>query len=117
MAPMMTEQEFWDILKNMPQPKPVFWRLYYDAETGNPICYSMEDQPGNYVDVDPDTFARSPFNLRVINGQIKYFSTQQTQKLTPSEQGTPCHPNDVAVVVKQNQLHQCWRKKTYDTEN
>jgi hypothetical protein len=114
---MMTEQEFWDILRAMPEPKPVFWRLYYNPETGYPIRYSMEDLPGNYIDVDPDTFARSPFNLRVVNGQIKYFIRQQTQKLTPSHLGTVCHPYDVAVVVDQNQPHQCWRKKTYDTEN
>lgn len=111
---MMTEQEFWDILRNMPDPLPVSWRLYYDPETGQPICYSMEDLPGNYIDVDAETFARSPMNVRVVAGQLKYIVRNHTHKLAPSDSGTACDPKDVAVVVSTDQAHQYWKHKTYE---
>lgn len=113
----MTEEEFWKILLDVPEPQPVFWRLYYDAETGRPIQYSMEDLPGNYIEVDPETYARTPYNIRIVNGQIKYITTQQSQKLVPADVGTACDPRDVAVVVDTTRLHQYWKKKNYDQEN
>lgn len=113
----MTEEEFWKILQAAPESQPVSWRLYYDAETGRPIQYSMEDLPGNYIEVDPETYTRTPYNIRVVNGQIKYITTQQSQKLVPADLGTACDPRDVAVVVDNNQTHQYWKKKTYDQES
>ena len=59
---MMTPEEFWSILHDIPEPKPIFWRLYYN-DAGEPVCYSMEDQPGNYIDIDPETFALAPWML------------------------------------------------------
>lgn len=110
----MTEEEFWDILMAMPEPQPVFWRLYYNCENGQPIQYSMQDLPGNYIDVDAETFAQSPMNVKVVNGQLKYIMQNQTQKLIPSDSGTACDPRDVAVVVDPNQPHQYWSKQTYE---
>lgn len=108
----MTAQEFWDILHNMPEPQPVFWRLYYNAETGQPICYTMEDLPGNYIDVDADTFARSPMNVKVVNGKLVLLPpTVYVDKLCPASTGTLCHNQDVAVVVEKSGTY--WKKKSY----
>lgn len=97
----MTPEQFWSILHNAPEPKPVFWRLYYNSQ-GEPLCYSMEDLPGNYIDVDAETFAAASYNVRVVNGKLKHFSTAVATKLAPGSQGTQCHPKNVAVVVNSN---------------
>ena len=110
----MTSEEFWNILHAMPEPQPVFWRLYYN-DAGLPVCYSMEDLPGNYIDVDSETFALSPQNVQVVDGKLKYFTRRTSQKIVPSTTGTLCHPQNVAVVVTQHGTP--WRKQTYGLES
>mgnify|MGYP003348639435 FL=1 len=114
MAAMITDQEFWTALANMPEPKPVSWRLYYDDQ-GAPVCYSMEDLPGNYIEVDAETYARSPMNLRVVDGQIRYIISVQQQKLVPSVTGTACDPRDITVVVDPQLPHQAWSRTINET--
>ena len=110
----MTPEEFWSILHNMPEPKPVFFRLYYDAD-GKPLFYSMEDLPGTYIEIDQKTFARGSMNVRVRDGKLVEITWATTTKLVPGDSGTPCHPNNVAVVVAEDQPHQRWSKQTYET--
>ena len=106
----MTPEEFWSILHNMPEHEPVFWRLYYN-DAGQPVCYSMEDLPGKYIDIDAETFALAPANVQVVNGQLRYITTRTSNKLVPGTAGTQCHPQNVAVVVTQNGTS--WSKQTY----
>ena len=96
-----------------PEPKPIFYRLYY-RDDGTPICYSMEDLPGNYIDVDPETYARGPGNVHVVNGKLKEFRPGITvTKLKPGgPTGTPCSLNDVAIVVAATQPHVKWNLET-----
>ena len=65
----MNEQEFWAILNSIPEPAPVFYRLYYD-ELGHPVCYTMEDLPGKYIDIDQETYLLASHNVRVINNTL-----------------------------------------------
>lgn len=109
----MDSEEFWAILHAMPEPEPVFWRLYYN-EQGEPVTYSMEDLPGTYIEVDAETFARSPFNVRVKDNKLIEL-TKAVHKLMPSSTGVPCHPDNVAIVVSDNQPHQRWSMKIYET--
>ena len=109
----MESEEFWAILHAMPEPRPVFWRLYYN-EAGEPITYSMEHQPGTYIDVDADTYARAPFNVRVRNGRLIELKNT-VQKLMPSDTGVPCYPNNVAIVVPETEPHQKWSMQTNET--
>jgi hypothetical protein len=108
----MTEQEFWDILFDVPEPKPVFFRLYYDSQ-GRPLFYSMEDLPGTYIEIDADVYARSSMQVRVRDGKIVQISCKPAEKITPSAKGVACHTQDVAVVTDTDNSIK-WSKKTYE---
>jgi len=110
---MMTEKEFWDIVHNMPEPKPIFFRLYYD-ELGAPITYTMEDLPGNYIEIDANMFALGPLNVRVRNGKLIEIVTTRSQKLVPGLAGVRCHPQDIAVIVTTSP-NTLWSKQTYES--
>ena len=110
----MTPDEFWSILHNMPEPKPVFFRLYYDTD-GKPLFYSMEDLPGTYIEIDQATFARGSMNVRVRDGQLVEVTWATTTKLVSGNSGSPCHPDNVAVIVTEDQPHTRWSKKTYES--
>ena len=108
----MNAEEFWTILHAMPDPPPVFFRLYYN-ESGEPITYSMEDLPGTYIDVDAETHARAPMNVRVQAGQLIELKSA-VRRLVPTDTGTACHPNNVAIVVPEDEPHQRWSMKTHE---
>jgi len=110
----MTPEQFWSILHNMPAPKPVFYRLYYDAD-GVPLFYSMEDCPGTYIEIDQETFARGASNVRVRDGKLIEITWATTTKLVPGNSGSPCHPDNVAVIVAEDQPHIRWSKQTYES--
>lgn len=105
----LTEQEFWSILQATSEPAPVFYRLYYNDD-GTPIIYSMEQLPGNYIDVDQTTYVLSPFNVQVVDGKLTYIKPVITvKKLQPdTTNGTACDPRDVCVVVDNAQPHTKW---------
>ena len=110
----MTPEEFWSILHNMPEVRPVFYRLYHDDQ-GHPLFYSMEDVPGTYIEIDQETFSRSATNVRVRNGKLVEVTWSTTTKLVPGNSGSPCHPDNVAVIVAEDQPHTCWSKQTYES--
>ena len=108
----MDAEEFWKILHDVPEPKPVFFRLYYN-EAGEPITYSMEDLPGTYIEVTADIFARTPSNVRVRDGRLIELKSA-VRRLAPTDTGTACHPNNVAIVVADTEPHQRWSMKTHE---
>jgi hypothetical protein len=108
----VTEQEFWDILVDVPEPTPVFFRLYYDSH-GHPLFYSMEDLPGTYIEIDADAYARSSMRVRVRNGKIVEISCRPAEKITPDNSGVACNIHDVAVVSNSDNSTK-WAKKTYE---
>ena len=110
----MTPEEFWSILHNMPEPLPVSYRLYHDDQ-GRPLFYSMEDCPGTYIEIDQATFTRSASNVRVRDGQLIEITWATTTKLVPGNSGSPCHPDNVAVIVAEDQPHIRWSKQTYES--
>ena len=109
----MTPEEFFGALEHMPVPDPVTYRLYHDDQ-GCPLFYSMEDLPGTYMDIDQETFAKNSTRVRVRNGKLVEVTWKTTQKIVPSNSGTMCHEQDVAIVVKQNGTY--WSKQTYETD-
>lgn len=109
----MQTHEFWSILHAMPEPQPVFFRLYH--QDGVPLFYSMEDLPGTYIEIDAETFSRSPMHVRVRDGQLVESIWRTTARLVPSDKGTACHPDNVAIVVAETEPNQRWSKQTYET--
>ena len=110
----MTPEELIKMFQAVPAPPPPFFRLYHDAD-GVPLFYSMEDQPGTYIEIDQATFARSASNVRVRDGRLVEITWSTTTKLIPGNSGTPCHPDNVAVIVAEDQPHIRWSKKTYES--
>ena len=105
----LTAKEFWGILHAVPEAKPIFRRLYY-RDDGTPIIYSMEDLPGNYIEVDPQTYALAPSNVRVVDGKLVYIKPVITiKKLQPDLDGIACSPDDICVVVADTQPHIKWK--------
>jgi hypothetical protein len=105
-----TTNNFWQAFNTweLETPKPVFYRLYYNDD-GTPICYSMEDLPGKYIELTLEEYSLSPPNVRVVNGRLQVVTPASTvTKLHPSVDGTPCHPGDVCIVVDTAQPHTNW---------
>ena len=113
----MTEQEFLDFWKAIewPEIKPVYFRLYYD-DSGLPLFYSHEDQLGKYIDLTPEQFALRDLQVRVVNGVLTPCKRPVPPKLVPGDQGTPCYPNDIAVVVSAQEPNQRWKLKQYEQD-
>lgn len=89
-------------------PPDVFYRLYYDDQS-MPLFYSMEDLPGNYIDIDCDTYHNPPTHLRIVDGKIQVTKTSWISRLYPDKDaGTPCDPDDVSIVVLEQEPHQKW---------
>ena len=111
-----TTKNFLKVWENLEpwQPPRVFWRLYYN-ETGHPLFYTMEDKPGNYIDVTPEQFQRASMRVRVRDGRLVELSTNLIKKKIPADTGTPCYPNDVSIVVSREEPHQCWRIATNES--
>ena len=84
------------------------YRLYYD-ENGCPLVYSMEDLPGNYILLDQATWRRTSPHVKVIDGRLVELSNKYVTRLKPGDQGTPCHPTNVSVVVDTTEPNQKWR--------
>lgn len=111
-----TTQNFLDVMATFewPEPPAVFFRLYYNDD-GSPNCYSMEQLPGKYINIDSDLFASRPWNVRVINEKLHYIQPPiVVKKLVPSADGIACDPSDVCVVVDKRQAHVGWEIKTYE---
>jgi hypothetical protein len=108
-----TNDNFWLALSQFVAPKvnPPTYRLYYD-ELGDPLFYSMEDLPGNYVEVTPEMFSVGSTNCHVVEGKLVVFKTTATpRKLTPGDTGTACHVQDICIIVDESLPHTKWSLK------
>lgn len=112
-----TTENFWQIWTTFqwPEHRDPSYRLYHN-EDGTPKCYSMEELPDKYVEVDAETFARRPWNVRVVDGKLHVVQPPVTvKKLTPNQNsGILCHPDDVCLVVDSAQSHTLWNIKTHE---
>lgn len=109
-----TTENFINVMATFHWPEPVkpSYRLYYNND-GTLKCYSMENMPDKYIEVDADMFAQRPWNVQVINEKLIFIDPPVTvYKLQPNtEHGISCHPQDVCVVVSKDQPHTKWNKQ------
>lgn len=91
-------------------PQPVGFRLYHD-EHGNPLFYSMEDLPGQYISVDKTIYEQGRYDVKIINGEIVRPQEFSYLKLVPSDTGTACNPRDVMIVDPTSDTK--WNLKKY----
>ena len=113
----MTEQEFLEIWLTRPDPKPIFYRLYYQDD-GTLLYYSMEDLPGKYIDIDLATYQQYRSNVSVVDGKLLVIPTVNTiKKIEPSNHGhgVPCSPTDVCIVVHSDKPHIKWSLTNHET--
>ena len=91
------------------EPAPIFFRLYYN-EDGTPQFYSMEDLPGEYIEIDVETYTIASFNVRVVDQKLIHTRSRYgLQKLQPHPDiGTACDPADVCVIVSEQHPHIKW---------
>lgn len=86
----------------------VSYRLYYN-EQGSPVCYTMEDLPGQFVEITAKQFARSDSHVTVRDGAIHATPAPRPLQLIPAAHGTPCAVHDVSIVVDSQQPHLTWK--------
>ena len=110
----MTPEELTKLFQAVPDPPPLFYRLYHDAD-GFPLFYSMEDVPGTYIEITPEEYHCNNSNVRVRDGRLVAVTWETTTKLVPGNSGSHCHPDNVAVIVAEDQPHIRWSKKTYES--
>ena len=112
-----TTENFWKAwAEPVAEPVPVFFRLYYD-EHGHPVAYSMEHLPGNYIDIDAETYKCSSLHVRVIDGKLVHVTPKKTvTKLVPGQSGTPCLPDNISIVVDPQQPHTKWSLKSHESD-
>jgi hypothetical protein len=111
-----TTNNFWEAFAawNPEPPKPVFYRLYYN-EQGIPLLYTMEDLTGNYIEVDRETYLRSPTNCRIVDNKLVILESQQFNKLKPSNVGVSCAVDNICIVVDADKKNIKWSLKNNET--
>jgi hypothetical protein len=70
----------------------------------------MEDLPGEYIEVNAETYAIASFNVRVVEQKLIHIRPRiSVQKLQPhTDTGTACDPRDVCVIVSEQHSHTKW---------
>jgi hypothetical protein len=110
----MTPEELLAMFRDLPEPNPVFYRLYHD-EQGNPLFYSMADEPGTYIEIDRATYVKNSMRVKVVDSQLIEVTWKVTNKIVPNDEGVHCDPRDVAVIVDFSKPNTKWSKKTYES--
>lgn len=104
--------EFWNSYA-WPDFQPPRYRLYYNPD-GTPRCYSVQDLPGDYIDITQEDYSRMSHLVRVKQGKLIHLSHLPRRRLYPGDQGTPCDPLDISVVVNASRPHIAWSMKSHE---
>lgn len=81
-----------------PKKQKIFFRLYYDKETGKPVAYSMEELDGDYIEITAEQFAMCDPYVIVEDGQIVKRQLVTTSKLVPGGNQFKVHATDISLV-------------------
>jgi len=112
-----TTENFLKVMAEFEWPEPVHvsYRLYYNDD-GSPKCYTMEDLPGKYIEVDREIYIGHFWNVCVENNKLKILPiTKRVNKLSLcTDQGTTCHTQDICVIVDKLHNHKKWTMTEYE---
>jgi len=98
---------FWQALEHVDQTSKtvdVEYRLYYN-DLGEPLFYSTDEEIGNYIIIDKETYTVGRYDVSIIGGKIVKPTEYVYQKLVPVIAG-----NDVSIVTSD----QKWKLKRYE---
>lgn len=114
---MSTTSNFFEALKLIKPVEKVdiFYRLYYNKTTGEPISYSMEDLSGDFIEITKEEFALTDFNIFVKDGKIKKKNITLIGKLVPGSTGFPVHKHDITIIDTESKYY--LTNKTYDNDD
>lgn len=107
-------EELWSLVSTTPSVTPSY-RLYHDKQ-GYLLFYSMEDLPGQWIEITPEQFAQASSHVKVVEGKLVRLNRNLVKKLVPADQGTNCSPYSVAVPVTETEPGQKWCIKNYETD-
>jgi hypothetical protein len=106
--------ELFEVLENLERvKKPLLYRLYHDPD-GNPLFYSMENLPGQYIDITAEQFARSNSHVRVVDGKLIEKNFIYPKLIPTNDSGQRCYYRDVSIVTESSTLSQTWLLKYYE---
>lgn len=113
-----TTENFLQVMADFewPDPPKQIFRLYYNDD-GTPKCYTMDDLPGKYIEVDKETYISRLWNVRVIDNKLKIFTPAVVvSTLHPDPlAGQCCHKQDICVIVSENTEHTKWKITANET--
>ena len=75
----------------MLEPLPEFkleYRLYYDKNTGDPLFFSMTDEPGEYIIVTKEDYEEAAINyIQVVDNKLvrKKLDSELTNRYVPAD--------------------------------
>ena len=111
-----TTENFWKVWNTFvwPELRPAQYRLYYKPD-GSPLIYTMENLPGDWIEVSQQTYIAAPWNVRVIDGELRIIpKVKICHKLQPSDHGVACDPRDVCVVVSESSPKTYWSLQSHE---
>jgi hypothetical protein len=107
-----TTENFLKVMSEFEWPVslPVSYRLYYNDD-GTLKCYTMEDLPGKYIEIDREDYILHRSNVRIVDEKLIIIAPIQIiQKLQIDlHNGTPCDPRDVCIVTDTVLSHKKWK--------
>lgn len=78
------------------------YRLYYDKSTSNPLFFSMETPPGDYIIVTKEDYESAAINyIQVVDNKLvrKPLHSEIQNRYVPAVEGTKTILNDIQFVV------------------
>jgi hypothetical protein len=100
-------------------PKPVEYRLYYDSN-GKVLFYTCDDESGDYILIDKETFVKGRPDVRVIDGKIvEHIQSVFINKLEIANTGVCCAIEDINIIVDTDYTGKTfyWENKTYEVKH
>lgn len=85
------------------KPTEIEYRLYYDAETGDPKFMTTEKPEGDFVVIDRETYDRAVYNnLKVVDGELVKLNLDRvaTTRLRKSTRGMPVVAGHASIVLE-----------------